>query len=100
MLDARQRLLNGAFRRMPLSVTDMAIIRNPIVEVLPRINPIATIAHKLDEMSHLDYIPLPAVVLYVAVQQRGPERHQRPLSKIPFVPFGTVETLHPRGATP
>ena len=73
MLYARQRLLNGAFRRMPVNVPDMAGIRHPIVEVLPRINPIAAIAHKLDEMSHLDFIPLPAVVLDVAVQQRGPE---------------------------
>ena len=73
MLHARQRLLNGAFRRVPLGVPDVAVIRHPIVEVLPCINPIAAIAHKLDEMSHLDFIPLPAVVLYVAVQQRAPK---------------------------
>ena len=73
MLYARQRLLNCAFRRVPLGVTDVAVIRHPINEVLPRINPIAAIAHKLDEMSHLDFIPLPAVVLYVAVQQRAPK---------------------------
>ena len=68
MLNARQSFLNRALRRAPLGVGDMAVIRHPIVEILTRIDKVAAIAYKLDEISYLDFVPLAAAVLQVAVK--------------------------------
>ena len=67
MLNARERLLNRALRREPVRVCNVAIIRHPIVEILARIDAIATIAHKLNKMTHLNLVPLAASVLHVAI---------------------------------
>jgi len=74
MLNASKRFLNGAFRRVPLGVCDMAIIYHPIIQILPCIDAIAAVPHKLDEMAHLDFVTLPAAVLQVAIQQWRPKR--------------------------
>ena len=75
MLNTRERLLKGALRRVTVRVRDVTVIRHPIVEILPRLDAVAAIAHKLDKMPDLDGVPLAAAVLQVAIQQRRPERH-------------------------
>ena len=67
MLNARERLLNRALRREPVRVCNVAIIRHPVVEILARIDAIATIAHKLHEMAYLDFVTLPAAILQVPI---------------------------------
>ena len=68
MLNARQSFLNRALRRAALSVGDMAVIRHPIIEIFTRIDTVAAIAYKLDEVAYLDFVPLAAAVLQVAVK--------------------------------
>ena len=68
MFHARQSLLNGALRRAPVGVRDVPVIRPPIAEILARVDAVAAIAHKLDEVAHLDPVPLTAAVLHVAVK--------------------------------
>ena len=68
MLNASQSFLNRALRRAALGVRDMASICHAIIEIFTRIDKVAAIAYKLDEVAHLDFVPLTAAVLQVAVK--------------------------------
>ena len=73
MLNARQRLLHSAFRRVSLGIRNVRIIRHPIIEIFPRIDAVAAIAHEANEMADIDFVTLAAAVLQIVIQQRRPE---------------------------